>query len=62
MSLGGVFLAEDFNARTGTNTDFIDCSQLADVLLVPQAIEDILPNNMLERQNRDTIMAGWLAL
>jgi len=26
MSLGGVFLARDFNARTGTNTDFIDCS------------------------------------
>jgi hypothetical protein len=59
MSLGGVLLAGDFNARTGTNTDFIDCSQLADVLLVPQAIEDTLPNNMLERQNRDTVTAGW---
>jgi hypothetical protein len=35
MSLGGVLLAGDFNARTGTNTDFIDCSQIADVLLVP---------------------------
>jgi hypothetical protein len=58
MSLGGVLLAGDFNARTGTNTDFIDCNQLADVLLVPQAIED-LPNDMLERQNRDTITAGW---
>jgi hypothetical protein len=59
MSLGGVLLVGDFNARTGTNTDFIDCSQLADVLLVPQAIEDTLPNNMLERQNRDTVMASW---
>ncbi len=59
MSLGGVLLAGDFNARTSTNTDFIDCSQLADVLLVPQAIEDTLPNNMLERQNRDTVTAGW---
>ncbi len=59
MSLGGVLLAGDFNARTGINTDFIDCSQLADVLLVPQAIEDTLPNNMLERQNRDTVTAGW---
>jgi hypothetical protein len=49
MSLGSVFLVGDFNARTGTNTDFIDCSQLANVLLVPQAIEDTLPNNMLER-------------
>jgi hypothetical protein len=59
MSLGGVLLAGDFNARTGTNTDFIDCSQLADVLLVPQAIEDTLPNDMLERQNHDTITASW---
>ncbi len=59
MSLGSVLLAGDFNARTGINTDFIDCSQLADVLLVPQAIEDTLPNNMLERQNRDTVTAGW---
>jgi hypothetical protein len=59
MSLGGVLLAGDFNARTGTNTDFIDCSQLVDVLLVPQAIEDTLPNDMLECQNRDTVMAGW---
>ncbi len=58
MSLGGVLLAGDFNARTNTNTGFIDCSQLADVLLVPQAIEDTLPNNMLKRQNRDTITAG----
>jgi exonuclease III len=59
MNLGGVLLAGDFNARTGTNIDFIDCSQLAGVLLVPQAIEDTLPNNMLERQNRDTVRAGW---
>jgi len=51
MSLGGVLLAGDFNARIGTNTDFIDCSQLVDVLLVPQAIEDTLPNDMLERLN-----------
>jgi hypothetical protein len=35
MSLGSVLLAGNFNARTGTNIDFIDCSQLADVLLVP---------------------------
>jgi hypothetical protein len=49
MSLGGVLLARDFNARIGTNTDFIDCSQLADVMLVPEAIEDTMPNNMLER-------------
>jgi hypothetical protein len=49
MNLSGVFLAGDFNARTCTNTDFIDCSQLADVLLVPQAIEDTLPNDMPER-------------
>ncbi len=49
MNSGGVLFVEDFNARTGTNTDFIDCSQLADVLLVPQAIEDTLPNDMLER-------------
>ncbi len=49
MSLGGVLLVGDFIARTGTNTDFIDCSQLAYVLLVPQAIEDTLPNDMLER-------------
>jgi hypothetical protein len=59
MSLGGVFFARDFNAKTGTNTDFIDCNQLANVLLVPHAIEDTLPNNMLERQNRDTVTAGW---
>jgi hypothetical protein len=59
MSLGGVLLVGDFNARTGTNIDFIDCSQLADVLLMPHAIEDTLPNDMLERQNRDTITAGW---
>jgi len=59
MSLGGVLLVGDFNARIGTNTDFIDCSQLVDVLLVPQAIEDTLPNNMLERQNRDTVTASW---
>ncbi len=65
MSLGGVLLVGDFNARTDTNTDFIDCSQLVDVLLVPQAIEDTLPNDMLERQNRDTItkagiMSSWI--
>jgi hypothetical protein len=48
MSLGSVLFAGDFNARTSTNIDFIDCSQLVDVLLVPQAIEDTLPNNMLE--------------
>jgi hypothetical protein len=59
MNLGGVLLAGDFTARTGTNIDFIDCSQLADVLLVPQAIEDTLPNDMLERQNRDTVTVGW---
>ncbi len=59
MNLGDVLIDGDFNARTGTNIDFIDCSQLADVLLVPQAIEDTLPNNMLERQNRDTVRAGW---
>jgi hypothetical protein len=59
MSLGGVFLAGDFNARTCTNTDFIDYSQLADVMKVSEAIEDTLPNNMLERQNRDTVTAGW---
>ncbi len=59
MSLGDVLLVGDFNAKTGTNTDFIDCNQLADVLLVPQAIEDTLPNNMLERHNGDTVMAGW---
>jgi hypothetical protein len=58
MSLGGVLLVEDFNVRTGTNTDFIDCNRLADVLLVPQAIEDTLPNDMLERQNRNTVTAG----
>jgi hypothetical protein len=61
MSLGDVLLVGDFNARTCTNTDFIDCSQLADVLLVPQVIEDTLPNDMLEHQNRDTVTAGWLA-
>jgi hypothetical protein len=58
ISLGGVLLAGDFNARTGTNTDFIDCSQPANVLLVPQAIEDTLPNDMLERQNRDIVTVG----
>ncbi len=58
MNLGGVLLAGDFNARTSTNIDFIDCNQLVDVLLVPQAIEDTLPNDMLERQNRDIVMAG----
>jgi hypothetical protein len=58
MSLGDVLLAGDFNARTCTNTGFIDCSQLADVMLVPEAIEDTLPNNMLERQNCDTITVG----
>jgi hypothetical protein len=35
MSLGDVLFTGDFNARIGTNTDFIDCSQLANVLLVP---------------------------
>jgi hypothetical protein len=59
MSLGGVLLVGDFNARTGTNTNFIDYNQLADVLLVPQAIEDTLPNDMLERQNRDIVTARW---
>jgi hypothetical protein len=59
MSLGSVLLAGDFNAKTGTNIDFIYCSQLADVMLVPETIEDTLPNNMLERQNRDTVTAGW---
>jgi len=59
MNLSGVLLAGDFNARTGINTDFIDYSQLADVLLVPQAIKDTLPNNMLERQNRDIVTACW---
>jgi hypothetical protein len=59
MSLSGVLLAGDFNARTGTNINFIDCSQLVDVLLVPQAIEDTLPNDMLERHNRNTVTAGW---
>jgi len=59
MNLGGVLFVGDFNARTGINIDFIDCSQLADVLLVPQAIEDTMPNNMLERHNRDTVRAGW---
>jgi hypothetical protein len=58
MSLGDVFITGDFNARTGTNFDFIDCSQLTDVLLVPQAIEDTLPNDMLECQNRDIVIAG----
>jgi len=48
MSLGGVLLARDFNARIGTNSDFIDCSQRANVLLVPHAIEYTLPNDMLE--------------
>jgi len=59
MSLGNVLLARDFNVRTCTNTDFIDCNQLADVLLVPQAIKDTLPNNMLKRHNCDTVMVGW---
>ncbi len=59
MTLNGVLLVGDFNAKTGTNIDFIDCSQLVDVLLVPQAIEDTLPNDMLERQNRDTVTVGW---
>jgi exonuclease III len=59
MSLGGVLLTGDFNARTCTNTDFIDCSQLANVMLVPEAIEDTLPNNMLESQNRNTVTASW---
>jgi hypothetical protein len=59
MSLGGVLLVGDFNARTGINTDFIDCSQLTDMLLVPHAIEDTLPNDMLECQNRDIVMTGW---
>jgi len=59
MSLGGVLLARDFNARTCTNTDFIDCSELADMLLVPQAIEDTLPYDMLEHQNHDTVTASW---
>jgi hypothetical protein len=58
MSLGGVLLVGDFNARTGTNTNFIDCSQLADVMLGPEAIEDTLSNNMLECQNRDTVTAS----
>ncbi len=49
----------DFNARIGTNIDFIDYSQLADVMKVPEAIEDTLPNNVLERQNRDTVTVGW---
>jgi hypothetical protein len=57
MSLGNVFLTGD--ARTSTNTDFIYYSQLADVLLVPQAIKDTLPNDMLERQNYDTVTVGW---
>jgi hypothetical protein len=35
MSLSDVLLTGDFNAKTSTNTDFIDYSQLADVLLVP---------------------------
>jgi hypothetical protein len=56
MSLSGVLLARDFNARVGTNTNFIYCSQLADVLLVPQDIEDTLPNDML---NCNTVTAGW---
>ncbi len=59
MSLGNVLLARDFNARTRTNTDFIDCSQLANMLSVPQGIEDTLPNDMLERQNRNTVTTGW---
>jgi hypothetical protein len=59
MSLGSVLLARDFNARTSTNIDFIDCNELANVILMPQAIEDTLPNNMLERQNRDTVTASW---
>jgi hypothetical protein len=43
MSLGDVLLARDFNARTSTNTDFIDYSQLTDVLLVPQAMRTPCP-------------------
>jgi len=60
MNLGGVLLAGDFNARTGTNTDFIDYIQLADVLLVPQAIEDTLSQRYAgvpELRHRH----GWLA-
>ncbi len=59
MNLDDVLIAGDFNARTGTNIDFIECSQLAYVLLVQQGIEDTMPNDMLEHQNRDTITAGW---
>jgi hypothetical protein len=36
-----------------------DYNQLADVLMVPHAIEDTLPNDMLERQNHDTVTTGW---
>jgi hypothetical protein len=28
-------------------------------MLVPEAIEDTLPKNMLERQNRNTVTVGW---
>jgi hypothetical protein len=35
MSLGNVLLTGDFNVRTSKNTNFIDCSQLVDVLLQP---------------------------
>jgi hypothetical protein len=59
MNLGGVLLVGDFNVRIGTNTNFIDCSQLADVLMVPQAIVDTLPNDMLERQNCNTVTTRW---
>jgi hypothetical protein len=48
MNLSGVLLAGDFSARIGINTNFIDCNQLADALLVPQVIDDTLPNDMLE--------------
>jgi hypothetical protein len=58
MSLSGVLIAGDFKAMIGRNTDFIDCNQLVDVLLVPQAIEDTLPNDMLKRQNHDTVIVG----
>jgi hypothetical protein len=29
------------------------------MLSVPQGIEDTLPNDMLERQNRNTVTTGW---
>jgi exonuclease III len=59
-SQGGVLLAGDFNARTGTEDDFFDCSDLADVVLLPQAIEDTPPNNLPQRQNCDIGKpSGW---